>query len=299
MEVRRAAGILARCAPACSYRWPCSRSSRSRRRRGRRRSACPTRTRPRSPTRGCARCISATRGSSSRGTRRPPSRPGCGRGSARSRRPGSSRTSRSSTRAPRAARTRRARPRAARRTRPPSGGSSRASRRSARTRRGTRPTMSLSRSPPAPRRSPALRGAARRVPVVHGRRGRRARLRLIHPVDPALPRGDERRPAAVGAAQLQRRHARALRIARTRPRIGRVYVYQWRAGATDRFDSGLVRPDGTARASLSVLAAALTAVPRVTVAWSARRTLRATVRPALPAGAPAATVSRGLARPLA
>jgi hypothetical protein len=49
-----------------------------------------------------------------------------------------------------------------------------------------------------------------------------------------------------------------------------VYVYHWRAGATDRFDSGLVRPDGTARASLSVLSAALAAVPRVTAAWSAR-----------------------------
>jgi hypothetical protein len=65
--------------------------------------------------------------------------------------------------------------------------------------------------------------------------------------------------------------ARALRIARTRPRIGRVYVYQWRAGATDRFDSGLVRPDGTARASLGVLATALGGVPAVTARISGAR----------------------------
>jgi hypothetical protein len=50
-------------------------------------------------------------------------------------------------------------------------------------------------------------------------------------------------------------------------------VYQWRAGATDRFDSGLVRPDGTARRSLAVLAGALSVVasPRVTATWSSGR----------------------------
>jgi hypothetical protein len=171
--------------------------------------------------------------------------------------------------------------------------------------------------------------------------------------------------------------ARAFAIARARPRIGRMYFYQWRAGATDRFDAGLVRPDGTARAGLSVLsrnvAAAAVAVPRVTAAWSrarpgrlvvrvrcratggrcrgrvalvlrtrarasgpwrsaslatrayatsaarrtatltvrvpaalrrraraaTRRSLRATVRPTVPGGAPAATVTRSLARPVA
>jgi hypothetical protein len=29
----------------------------------------------------------------------------------------------------------------------------------------------------------------------------------------------------------------------------RMYVYQWRASALDRFDSGLVRPDGSLRPS--------------------------------------------------
>ena len=71
--------------------------------------------------------------------------------------------------------------------------------------------------------------------------------------------------------------ARACAIARTRPRIARMYVYQWRAGATDRFDSGLVRPDGTARAGLAVLASRLraaaraAATPRVTAAWAPAR----------------------------
>ena len=85
--------------------------------------------------------------------------------------------------------------------------------------------------------------------------------------------------------------ARAFAIARTRPRIARMYVYQWHAGATDRFDSGLVRPDGTARPSLAVLANSLRGA-RAT----ARRTLRLTVRPSLPAAA-ATTVTRSLARP--
>jgi hypothetical protein len=62
---------------------------------------------------------------------------------------------------------------------------------------------------------------------------------------------------ATDEARAARAVSRALRIARTRSRIGRVYVYQWRAGATDRFDSGLVRPDGTARPSLTALRAAL------------------------------------------
>jgi hypothetical protein len=42
---------------------------------------------------------------------------------------------------------------------------------------------------------------------------------------------------------------RAFAIARARPRVTRMYVYQWRASALDRFDSGLVRPDGSPRPS--------------------------------------------------
>jgi hypothetical protein len=79
-------------------------------------------------------------------------------------------------------------------------------------------------------------------------------------------------------ARAARAVARAFAIARTRPRITRMYVYQWRAGATDRFDSGLVRPDGTARAGLAVLASRLraaaaraAATPHVTAAWSSAR----------------------------
>jgi len=82
---------------------------------------------------------------------------------------------------------------------------------------------------------------------------------------------------ATDEARAARAVARAFAIARTRPRIARLYVYQWRADATDRFDSGLVRPDGTARAGLAVLASRLraaaraAATPGVTAAWSSAR----------------------------
>jgi hypothetical protein len=46
---------------------------------------------------------------------------------------------------------------------------------------------------------------------------------------------------------------RAFALTTTRPRITRMYVYQWQANAGDRFDAGLVRPDGTARPSLTAL----------------------------------------------
>ena len=43
---------------------------------------------------------------------------------------------------------------------------------------------------------------------------------------------------------------RAFDIVATRPRITRMYLYHWKAATlTDRFDAGLVRPDGTIRAS--------------------------------------------------
>jgi hypothetical protein len=79
--------------------------------------------------------------------------------------------------------------------------------------------------------------------------------------------------------------ARAFAIARTRPRVTVMYVYHWRAGATDRFDAGLVRPDGTARPGLATLSAALRAAAppvRWSARWSSRGRLvvRATCRAA-------------------
>jgi hypothetical protein len=53
---------------------------------------------------------------------------------------------------------------------------------------------------------------------------------------------------AAGRATLETDEARAARavarsfaIPRTRPRIARLYLNQWRAGPVDRFDAGLVR----------------------------------------------------------
>ena len=63
---------------------------------------------------------------------------------------------------------------------------------------------------------------------------------------------------------------RAFALAATRPRISRMYIYQWRAGARDRFDAGLVRPDGTERPSLTALARALAAQAAPTLRWRAR-----------------------------
>jgi hypothetical protein len=51
----------------------------------------------------------------------------------------------------------------------------------------------------------------------------------------------------------------AFSIAATRPRITRMYFYQWRARVNDYFDAGLVRPDGTLRPSYTNLASALAA----------------------------------------
>ncbi|MCW2983350.1 MAG: hypothetical protein JWR63_920, partial [Conexibacter sp.] len=46
---------------------------------------------------------------------------------------------------------------------------------------------------------------------------------------------------------------RAFAIAAARPRITRMYIYEWMAFAGDAFDAGLVRPDGSARPSLAAL----------------------------------------------
>jgi hypothetical protein len=64
----------------------------------------------------------------------------------------------------------------------------------------------------------------------------------------------------------------AFAIARTRSRITRMYVYQWQAAALDRFDAGLLRPDGTPRPSYDRLVADLAALPVATT--SATPTLR-------------------------
>jgi hypothetical protein len=66
---------------------------------------------------------------------------------------------------------------------------------------------------------------------------------------------------ASGKVALRRNEKRArkaidflFRLARTTSRIQRVYVYQWRKTASyDRFDAGLVAPNGQARASLFAL----------------------------------------------
>jgi hypothetical protein len=69
---------------------------------------------------------------------------------------------------------------------------------------------------------------------------------------------------------------RAFALAATRPRIARMYVYEWMARTGDPFDAGLVRPDGTSRPSLAALqrnvgalAAATPAAVPAPVRWSA------------------------------
>ena len=86
---------------------------------------------------------------------------------------------------------------------------------------------------------------------------------------------------AADEARASRAIDRAFAIAARRPRIARMYLYQWRAGAFDRFDAGLVRPDGTARPGLAAARRGLAALAPVrwTATWSGRRLLvRATCR---------------------
>ena len=67
---------------------------------------------------------------------------------------------------------------------------------------------------------------------------------------------------------------RAFAIAGARSRISRMYIYQWQARVGDRFDAGLVRPDGTTRPSYDAVVrgvAGLAATPKATPAltWTA------------------------------
>ena len=73
---------------------------------------------------------------------------------------------------------------------------------------------------------------------------------------------------------------RAFAIAAARPRVARMYVYEWQAKATDRFDAGLVRPDGTTRPSYTALKRDLAAQAalRWRAAWSSRRAGRLLLR---------------------
>jgi hypothetical protein len=68
------------------------------------------------------------------------------------------------------------------------------------------------------------------------------------------------------AAQAVRR---AVRVARSSRRVTAAYIYQWQAHVGDRFDAGLVRPDGASRPSLAALASAMRA-RRTTIAHQAR-----------------------------
>lgn len=73
---------------------------------------------------------------------------------------------------------------------------------------------------------------------------------------------------SLAAAEAQSAAAidQAFAIARTRPRIGRLYVYQVQAWPNDTFDSGLFRPDGTTRPGYATLLRNLGNLGQVTAA---------------------------------
>jgi hypothetical protein len=89
-----------------------------------------------------------------------------------------------------------------------------------------------------------------------------------------------RQTLAVGEAAAAKAIDRAFAIAALRPRIARMYVYQWQAKATDRFDAGLVRPDGSVRPSYAALGRDLAAQAalRWKATWSTRRSGRLLLR---------------------
>jgi hypothetical protein len=55
--------------------------------------------------------------------------------------------------------------------------------------------------------------------------------------------------------------ALAIETAAAFPRVRRLYLYQWRANPGDRFDAGLLRPDGRPRPALAVVQQQLGALP--------------------------------------
>jgi hypothetical protein len=63
----------------------------------------------------------------------------------------------------------------------------------------------------------------------------------------------------------------AFAIAATRPRIKRMYLYQWRARVNDYFDAGLARPDGSLRPSYANLVAQLKTLKPAVAARSSWR----------------------------
>ena len=81
---------------------------------------------------------------------------------------------------------------------------------------------------------------------------------------------------------------RAFAIAAARPRVTRMYIYEWSAFAGDPFDAGLVRPDGTARPSLDALRRDLAALKPATApvawraTWSAARARQVVLRATCP-----------------
>ena len=97
---------------------------------------------------------------------------------------------------------------------------------------------------------------------------------LRNPRGQVTLRSDETRAASAIDA--------AFDIAKARSRIDRLYVYHWQAGPFDRFDAGLIRPDGSTRPSYDALRRNLGAnvttppVRRATaIRWSARWANRA------------------------
>jgi hypothetical protein len=66
---------------------------------------------------------------------------------------------------------------------------------------------------------------------------------------------------------------RAFALALARPRVTRMYLYQWQARVGDRFDAGLVRPDGTARPGYDAVVRNLAALPKTTTTAVKRATL--------------------------
>ena len=89
-----------------------------------------------------------------------------------------------------------------------------------------------------------------------------------------------RQTLAVDEATAARAIDRAFAIAAANPRVARTYVYQWKANALDRFDAGLLRPDGTARPSYAALARDLAAQAalRWKATWSTKRPRRLLLR---------------------